>query len=73
MPYHIFYCGRSYEARHNPNQALLRLAQFVDVSPLRPWYGTVIVLKFATRACQDYIDMTVDDVLRVRDYFAYFA
>lgn len=73
MPYHIFYCGRSYNARQNPNQALVRLTRFVDTSPRHHWYGTVLVLKFSSRACQEYVDMTVEDVIQVRDYFAYFA
>nr|VWO99909.1 Zinc finger transcription factor 1 [Ganoderma boninense] len=74
-PFHVFYCSDSYEGRYNPNRALARLTSTLSILSRRPcqWYGTVLVFKFRSDACQQYIDMTVDDVLLVRDYFAYYA
>lgn len=72
-PFHVFYCSDSYAGRYNPNAALVLLTKSVVVSSRRPWYGTVLVFKFASTTYQDYIDMTVDDVLQVRNYFAFFA
>ncbi|PIL26248.1 hypothetical protein GSI_12004 [Ganoderma sinense ZZ0214-1] len=72
-PLHVYYCATSYAERSNPNNALVTLTQSLSIACRRPWYGTVVVLKFANRACRNYVVMTVDDVLRARDYFAYFA
>ena len=72
-PLHVFYCATSYHERSEPNNALIDLTRRVYVASRRPWYGTVVVLKFADLACSKYVDMTVDDVLHARDYFANFA
>ena len=72
-PFHIFYCLGSYAGRYNPNAALALLTTSVVISSRRPWYGTVLVFKFASTNCQTYVDMTMDDVLQVRNYFGYFA
>ena len=45
----------------------------VDVLLRRPWYGSVVVAKFGSRACTGYIDLVPDDIVHIRDYFAYFA
>ncbi|PIL23477.1 hypothetical protein GSI_14788 [Ganoderma sinense ZZ0214-1] len=62
-----------YEGRYNPNRELVRLTQSVDMILQRPWYGSVVVTKFRSRACTSYVDITFDDVVHIRDYFAYFA
>lgn len=72
-PLHVFYCASSYTERSNPNNALIHLTRSVSVASRRPWYGTVVVLKFADFACSRYVDMTMDDVMHARDFFANFA
>ena len=72
-PLHIFYCASSYNERSNPNNALIDITRSVHVASRRPWYSTVVVLKFADFACSQYIDMTAEDVMHARDFFAHFA
>lgn len=72
-PLHVYYCARSYDGRYNPNRGLIRLTQTVDILLRRLWYGSVIVVKFTSRTCTSYIDISLPDLLHVRDYFAYFA
>ena len=72
-PYHIFYSEQSYVRRQDPNMALAWLIDSVDSSGCRPWYGSVVVLKLASRICQSYVDMSIADVHTVCDFFAYFA
>ena len=72
-PLHVYYCSQGYEGRYNPNRAMIRLTQSVDILLRRPWYGSVIVAKFGSYACTGYIDLTHDDIVHIRDYFAYFA
>ena len=72
-PLHVYYCAEEYEGRYNPNRSLIRLTQTVDVLLRRPWYGSIVVTKFTSRACSTYTDLTLYDVVHVRDYFAYFA
>lgn len=72
-PLLVLYCATSYEGRYNPNHALIQLTENIEMACKRPWYGTVLVLKFATVTCTSYVDLTVDDVSHIRDYFAYFA
>lgn len=72
-PLHVYYCERGYQGRYNPNRAMVRLTQTVDILLRRPWYGSVVVVKFGSRACNTYVDMSFDDLVHIRDYFAYFA
>ena len=72
-PLHVYYCSISYEEYRDPNNALINLTSKMTVASRRPWYGTVLVLKFASRACMNYVPMTVPDVHRARDFFAHFA
>lgn len=72
-PLHVYYSAREYAERYNPNRALVKLTQDVDVLLRRPWYGSVVVAKFGSRACTGYIDLVPDDIVHIRDYFAYFA
>ena len=72
-PFHVFYCSDSYAGRRNPNAALVLLMSTIKLPSRHPWYGTVLVFKFATDACQDYVDMKVDDVVKVRNFFAFYA
>ena len=72
-PLHVFYCANSYQERSNPNNALINLTQKMNIPSRRPWYGTVLVLKFANEACTSYVTMTLDDVMHIQDYFGHFA
>lgn len=72
-PLHVYYCAEGYDGRYNPNRSLIHLTQTVDVLLRRPWYGSVVVAKFASRTCSTYTDLTLYDVAHIRDYFAYFA
>lgn len=71
-PLHVYYCSTSYEEQRNPNNTLINLTKKVSIASRRPWYGTVLVLKFASRACMNYIPITLPDVHRARDFFTYF-
>lgn len=72
-PLHVYYCASAYDGRYNPNRAMVRLTQTVDLLFRRPWYGSLVVVKFASRSCSTYVDLTIYDVIHIRDYFAYFS
>lgn len=72
-PLHVYYCERSYDNRYNPNHAMIRLTQTINVLFRRPWYGSLVVVKFSSHDCTRYDNITIPDVVHVRDYFAYFA
>ena len=69
-PFHIFYCVESYIRDAYPNNALATLTRGVDPRP-RAWPGTIVVLKLADVARAEYVDMCPQDLLHVREYFAY--
>ena len=69
-PFHIFYCVESFIRDAYPNKAIRTLTRGVTPEP-RHWPGTVVVLKLADTARADYIDMSPQDLLHVREYFAY--
>lgn len=72
-PLHVYYCSDGYEGQYNPNRALIHLTQTVDILLRRPWYGSVVIVKFASRECTAYAALNFSDIVHVRDYFAYFA
>lgn len=72
-PLHVYYCAQAYEGRYNPNRALIHLTTTVDILLRRPWYGSVVVVKFTSRTCTEYATLEFSDIVHLRDYFAYFA
>ena len=61
--YQIFYCTNLYQGRHDPNHTLIQLTEVVHVSSHCPWYSTILVLKFGSQVCQNYLDMQNVDVI----------
>ena len=68
-PYHVFYSIPSYMHSLNPNKAVSALTKG-SLPPARPWYGCIVVLKAASMALLNYVDITVPEVDHVKEYFA---
>ena len=71
-PFHIFFCLNSFLANEHLNRAVASLTADIEPEP-RKWPGLVLVLKLAGHGCgEDYVNFAEDDVLDVREYFAFF-
>ena len=67
-PYHVFYSIESYLHSLHQNKAIDALTKgSVPTAP--PWYGCVVVLKVASIALPNYLDMALPDVDHIKEYF----
>ncbi|KAI0662230.1 hypothetical protein C8Q70DRAFT_883071, partial [Cubamyces menziesii] len=67
-PYEVHYCPFSFFSRSHCNVAITNLTSSPDSAPCY-WPGTVIVAKFSSPYCNEYVDFDISDIAHIRAYF----